>query len=167
MVYLWIKGSATWKTTYPLSSYKGKPLICCGSARCSGGLKVSEHRDRFCFLCDFCLFSWNQSPSEKKRNTDPCAIKVANLTFAHTGNVTSDRSYNMFLPPGLSDSLGEHHGVRLQGPAEDRGVPLAHMAVSTWCVQFCLFARFLHSILNTRYNTRYNTLTHACSWRVF
>lgn len=33
---------------------------------------------------------------------------------------------------GLPNSLGEHHGVWLQRPAENRRVPLIHMAVCTW-----------------------------------
>lgn len=39
---------------------------------------------------------------------------------------------SLFVFSGLSNSLGEHHGVWLQGPAEDWGVPLIHMAVCSW-----------------------------------
>lgn len=41
---------------------------------------------------------------------------------------------------GLSNCLGEHHGVRLQGPAEDRGLLLVHMAICSWYVQPCFFS---------------------------
>lgn len=65
-----------------------------------GGHKVSEHREHFCFLCDFCLFSWNQSPAEKQkqkknRNKDPSTTLVTNLTFTHAVNITFEHNYNI------------------------------------------------------------------------
>lgn len=43
------------------------------------------------------------------------------------------------LPSGLPYSLGEHHGVWLQGPAENRGVPLVHLAICSWYFPTRLF----------------------------
>lgn len=46
----------------------------------------------------------------------------------------------LVLYSGLSNSLGKHHGVRLQGPAEDWGVPLIYLAVCTWyCTSLFIF----------------------------
>lgn len=64
---------------------------------------------------------------------------------------------SLFVFSGLSNSLGEHHGVWLQGPAEDWGVPLIHMAVCSWYFSASPLLTFSSSSKNKK-NTSSTTL---------